>query len=100
MTFEAIEASGVDACLEQLRDARVTHTYRPTRLRHKAIPKENGTAVRVLSIPTIRDRVVQGAFTLILEPLLEADFQAGSYGYRPKRAAHDAVRRVAEAIVQ
>ena len=100
VTFEAIEASGVDAFLEQLRDALVTHTYRPTRLRHKAIPKENGTGVRVLSIPTIRDRVVQGAFKLILEPIFEADFQEGSYGYRPKRSAHDAVRRVAEAVVK
>ena len=70
------------------------------RLRHKAIPKEGGKGVRVLSIPTIRDRVVQGAFKLILEPIFEADFQPGSYGYRPKRSAHDAVLRVAEAIVK
>ena len=53
-----------------------------------------------MGIPTIRDRVVQGAFKLILEPILEADFQPGSYGYRPKRSAHDAVVRVAEAIVK
>jgi RNA-directed DNA polymerase len=70
------------------------------RLRHKAIPKDGGTKVRVLSIPTIRDRVGQGALKRILEPILEADFQPGSYGYRPKRSAHDAVRRVADAIVQ
>src|SRR5262249_50482198 len=74
--------------------------YRPMRLRHKAIPKENGKGVRVLSIPTIRDRVVQGAFKRILEPIFEADFQPGAYGYRPKRSAHDAVLRVAEAIVK
>jgi RNA-directed DNA polymerase len=55
--------------------------------------------VRVLSIPAIRDRVVQGALKLILEPIFEADFQEGSYDYRPKRSAHDAVERVAEAIV-
>ena len=54
----------------------------------------------VSSLPTIRDRVVPGAFKLILEPTVEADFQPGSYGYRPKRSAHDAVLRVAEAIVQ
>jgi RNA-directed DNA polymerase len=54
----------------------------------------------VLSIPTIRDRVVQGALKLILEPILEADFQSGSYGYRPKRSAHQAVARVSEAITQ
>src|SRR5207237_10876008 len=63
------------------------------------IPKDGGK-VRVLSIPAIRDRVVQGALKLILEPVFEADFQPGSYGYRPKRTAHDAIMRVAEAIVQ
>jgi RNA-directed DNA polymerase len=100
VTFEAIEASGLDACLEQIRHALATRTYRPMRLRHQTIPKEGGKGVRVLSIPTIRDRVVQGAFKLILEPIFEADFQPGSYGYRPKRSAQDAVLRVAEAIVK
>jgi RNA-directed DNA polymerase len=100
VTFEAIEADGVETFLQQLQDALVTRTYRPMRLRHKAIPKENGNGVRVLSIPTIRDRVVQGAFKLILEPIFEADFQPRSYGYRPKRSAQDAVLRVAEAIVK
>src|SRR5262249_5800513 len=100
VTFEAIEADGVEIFLQQLQDALVTRTYRPMRLRHKAIPKEGGTKVRVLSIPTLRDRVVQGACKLILEPILEADFQPGSYGYRPKRSAHDAVLRVAAAIVK
>ena len=56
--------------------------------------------MRVLSIPAIRDRVVQGALKLILEPIFEADFQPGSFGYRPKRTAHAAVNRVAEAIVR
>ena len=51
-------------------------------------------------MPAIRDRVVQGALKLILEPVFEADFQPGSYGYRPKRTAHGAIKRVAEAIVQ
>src|SRR4029450_2610975 len=63
------------------------------------IPKEGGK-VRQLSIPAIRDRVVQGALKLILEPIFEADFQPGSFGYRPKQSAHAAVRRVAQAIVQ
>jgi RNA-directed DNA polymerase len=53
-----------------------------------------------LLIPSIRDRVVQGALKLILEPIFEADFQPGSYGYRPNRSAHDAVERVAQAIAQ
>src|SRR5215470_6699578 len=100
VTFEDIEASGVEPLLEQIQDELVTRTYRPMRLRQKAIPKEGGTKVRVLSIPTIRDRVVQGALKLILEPIFEADFQPGSYGYRPKRSAHDVVLRVAEAIVK
>jgi RNA-directed DNA polymerase len=97
VTVEAIEADGVETFLPQLQDARVTRTYRPMRLRHKAMPKENGKGVRVLSIPTIRDRVVQGAFQRILDPIFAADCQPGSYGYRPKRSAHDAVLRVAEA---
>jgi RNA-directed DNA polymerase len=100
VTFETIEADGVERFLQQLQDELVTRTYRPMRLRQKAIPKEGGTKVRVLSIPTIRDRVVQGALKLILEPIFEADFQPGSYGYRPTRSAHDAVLRVAEAIVK
>jgi RNA-directed DNA polymerase len=54
----------------------------------------------VLSIPSIRDRVVQGALRLILEPIFEADFQPGSYGYRPKRTAHEAINRVAQGIVE
>jgi RNA-directed DNA polymerase len=70
------------------------------RLRQKAIPKDGGTKVRVLSMPTIRDRVVQGALTRILEPIFEADFPPGSSGYRPKRSAQDAVLRVADAIVK
>jgi RNA-directed DNA polymerase len=100
VTFEAMEASGLDAFLEQIRHARVTRTYRPRRWRQKAIPQEGGTGTRILSSPPIRARVVQGALKLILEPIVAADFQPGSYGYRPKRSAHDAVVRVAEAMVQ
>jgi hypothetical protein len=61
-------------------------------------PSEGGGKVRVLSIPAIRDRVVQGALKLILEPIFEADFQPGSFGYRPKKSAQEAVDRVAKAI--
>src|SRR5262245_35899639 len=98
VTFEAIEAGGVDVFLEQIRDELVQGTYRPLRNRKQAIPKDGGK-VRVLSIPAIRDRVVQGALKLILEPVFEADFQDGSFGYRPKRTAQEAVHRVADAIV-
>jgi RNA-directed DNA polymerase len=99
VTFESIEESGAESFLQQIRDELITSTYRPTRARKKEIPKDGGK-VRVLSIPTIRDRVVQGALKLILEPIFEADFQSGSYGYRPKRTAHQAVSRVAQAIVE
>ena len=100
ITFEVIEESGVESFLKQIQDELVHNTYRPMPVRKKEIPKDGGSKVRVLSIPAIRDRVVQGALKLILEPIFEADFQAGSYGYRPRRSAHEAVDRVAQAIVQ
>src|SRR5215813_8719385 len=99
VTFEAIEAQGVEALLERLRDELTGHTYVPLPARKQEIPKDGGK-VRVLSIPAIRDRVVQGALKLILEPVFEADFQPGSFGYRPKRTVHGAIDRVARAIVQ
>ena len=100
VTFDSIEESGVEGFLKQIQNELVNHTYQPMPVRKKEIPKDGGTKVRVLSIPSIRDRVVQGALKLILEPIFEADFQSGSYGYRPKRSAHEAVDRVAQAIVQ
>ena len=100
VTFAAIEEGGVESFLKQIQDELVSNTYRPMPVRKKEIPKDGGNKVRVLSIPTIRDRVVQGALKLILEPIFEADFQPGSYGYRPKRTAHQAVYRVAQAIDQ
>jgi RNA-directed DNA polymerase len=99
VTFEAIEEQGVEAFLEQIRDELVQRTYKPLPARRREIPKDGGK-VRVLSIPAIRDRVVQGALKLILEPIFEADFQPGSFGYRPKKTAHEAVDRVAQAIVR
>ena len=98
VTFEAIEQIGVEGFLRQIWHELVSRTYRPTRNRKKEIPKGNGK-LRTLGIPTIRDRVVQGALKLILEPIFEAGFQSGSYGYRPRRTAHQAIDRVAEAIV-
>ena len=99
VTFEDIEAQGAQQYIEQIRNELTERAYVPLRARKKEIPKDGGK-VRVLSIPAIRDRVVQGALKLILEPIFEADFQPGSYGYRPKRSAHEAVNRVAQAIVQ
>jgi RNA-directed DNA polymerase len=100
VTFEAIEESGAESFLKQIQDELVHNTYQPMRVRKKEIPKDGGTKVRVLSIPAIRDRVVQGALKLILEPIFEADFQSGSYGYRPKRAAQEAVLQVDRAIME
>ena len=99
VTFESVERAGRTEFLEQLREELVSGTYRPQRVRRVGIPK-NGGKLRVLGIPTIRDRVVQGALKLILEPIFDADFMPGSYGYRPRRSARDAVERVRQAILQ
>ena len=99
VTFKDIENGGVEDFLAQIREELVTGTYWPMRNRKKEIPKGNGKT-RTLGIPTIRDRVVQGALKLILEPIFEADFQDGSFGYRPKRTAHEAVERVKRAIIE
>src|SRR5262249_55207158 len=100
VTFDAIEDDGVESFLKQIQDELVHNRYQPMRVGKKETPKDGGSKVRVLSIPAIRDRVVQGALKLILEPIFEADFQSGSYGYRPKRTAHEAVLRVDKAIVE
>jgi RNA-directed DNA polymerase len=97
VTFEAIEAQGVEGFLEQIQDELSKRSYVPLRARKQEIPKDSGK-VRTLSIPCIRDRVVQGALKLIVEPIFEADFQPGSFGYRPKRSAQQAVSCVADAI--
>ena len=99
MTFAAVEAGGPEKFLDQLREELVQQTYRPQRARKVEIPKGGGK-MRQLSIPSIRDRVVQGALKLILEPIFEADFQPGSFGCRPKKSAHAAIRRVSEAILE
>jgi RNA-directed DNA polymerase len=99
VTFDVIEAEGREEFLQKIHNELVTKTYYPNRNRKKAIPKAGGKS-RNLLIPCICDRVVQGALKLILEPIFEADFQDGSYGYRPKRTAHEAVERVAEAAIK
>jgi RNA-directed DNA polymerase len=99
VTFAAIEQSGVEEFLLQIRDELVEFRYLPLAVRKKEIPKDGGK-FRVLSIPAICDRVVQGALKLILEPIFEADFQPGSYGYRPQRTAQQAVLRVDDAIMR
>ena len=99
VSFEAIEGRGVGSFVAHLRKELIDRTYRPLRARKVGIPKDGGK-IRVLSIPAIRDRVVQGALKLILEPIFEADFQPGSFGCGPKRTPHGAIQRLSEAIIQ
>jgi RNA-directed DNA polymerase len=89
----------MEGFLDQLRQELVQRTYRPQKARKVEIPKGGGR-MRQLSIPSIRDRVVQGALKLILEPIFEADFQPGSFGYRPKKSAHTAIQCVSTAILE
>jgi RNA-directed DNA polymerase len=98
-SFEEVEAQGLDGFLEGIRQELVDRTYRPMLNRRVAIPKENGKT-RMLGIRTIKDRVVEGAVKLILEPIFEADFQGCSYAYRPRRSAHEAVDRVTVGILR
>lgn len=99
VTFEMIEASGVDQFLENIGRELKSKTYLPKKKKIVEIPKGQGKT-RKLSIPTIKDRVVEGALKLILEPIFEADFQPGSYGYRPKRTAAQAIEAVTVAAIK
>jgi RNA-directed DNA polymerase len=96
-TFAAIEAAGRDGWLSGLRQELVQRTYQAQAVRRVMIPKPNG-GERPLGIPSIRDRVVQTAAKLILEPVFEADLEPNAYGYRPKRGAQEAVRKVEQLL--
>src|SRR5262245_13110713 len=93
VSFEQIEEGGLEAWLAGLREELVSKTYRPDPGQRVMIPKKGG-GERALGIPTIRDRVVQTAAKLVLEPIFEADFEDNAYGYRPARGAADAVKDV------
>jgi RNA-directed DNA polymerase len=92
-SFAQIEAAGRQEWFSGLREELCTRTYRAQPVRRVMIPKPNG-GERPLGIPTIRDRVVQTAAKLVLEPIFEADLQPNAYGYRPGRSALDAVKAV------
>jgi RNA-directed DNA polymerase len=97
VTFEQIDMEGAEALLEKLCDELKTKTYRSGPVRRVYIPKLDGSE-RPLGIPNVRDRVVQTAVKLILEPIFEADFEDDSYGFRPRRDAHGALDAIREAV--
>jgi hypothetical protein len=87
VTIEAIETTGVAGFLDELQSELVEQRYRPLPVRRVSIPKRSG-GQRHLGVPCVRDRVVQAATKMVLEPLFEADFTDVSFGFRPKRSAH------------
>ncbi len=98
-SFEQIEMDGVTELLEGLHEELKTKRYKPGPVRRVYIPKVSG-GKRPLGIPNIRDRVVQTAAKLVVEPIFEADFEGDSFGFRPKRDAHQALSAIEEALQQ
>ena len=101
ITFDHIEAAagGLEAWLHELAAELREERYRPQAVRRVLIPKPDG-GERPLGIPTVKDRVVQQAAKLVLEPIFEPDFEPNAYGYRPRRGALDAVKEVQASILR
>ena len=97
MTFEQIESEGAEEWLSGIRKELHAKTYKPQPVLRVMIPKPGGGS-RPLGIPTVKDRVVQTAAKLVIEPIFEADLEPNTYGYRPKRSALDAIRMVHELL--
>jgi RNA-directed DNA polymerase len=98
-SFEQIESAGLQEWLSGIRQELRNKTYQPQPVRRVMIPKPGG-GERPLGIPTIRDRVVQTAAKLVLEPIFEAELEPSAYGYRPKRSAQDAIRKVHKLVCE
>jgi RNA-directed DNA polymerase len=94
VTLGMIEAAGLEEWLSDIRKDLIEKTYKPAPVRRVMIPKPGGNGERPLGIPTIRDRTVQAAAKLVLEPIFEADLDPSAYGYRPKRGGLDAIKEV------
>src|SRR5437763_2225617 len=98
-SFLGIESQGLEEWLSGIRNDLRAKTYQPQAVRRVMIPKPGG-GERPLTVPTIRDRVVQTAAKLLLEPIFEADFDPNTYGYRPKRSAQGAIQKVHKLVCE
>jgi RNA-directed DNA polymerase len=98
-TFEQVESVGLEEWLTGIRQELRNKTYQPQPVRRVMIPKPGG-GERPLGIPSIKDRVVQTAAKIVLEPIFEADMEPSAYGYRPKRSAQDAIRKVHKLVCE
>ncbi|MCP4553692.1 MAG: group II intron reverse transcriptase/maturase [Bacteroidetes bacterium] len=95
ITFKVIERKGLPEYLSEIQNELKTRTYKPSPVLRVKIPKSDGSK-RPLGIPTIKDRIVQMSCKMVIEPIYEADFEESSYGFRPKRSAADAIKKIKE----